>query len=937
MKKFKSLKLMLLGVLAMTGMSAFAQEPLTDGTLKFIDNGDGKTATITGFAVGKATADLVIPDQITNLANGQKFTVTAVQDKAFLADKGTVKTIDLKATKVTKITKDMFSNLSNLESITLGAKVDNIADDAFVGTKLKELDLSKTAVTAIGKYFGSSCSHQGTYKQSEANDKNKKTIEKKGGTPVEPGYLKKAASTSEGTKFNSYGEVNEYYKSVYKTATADYPAAVAYQEWLPYTKATANEDNQYTWSECKVKGNNVAWTLTDALAWNVENISGTMYAGYTLDDVTVILFNEKTSGTKVSGNVLTAEDAEYYNEQAFATNPLLAKVGANKFEWNDDKTATVPVLYTDDTAYAYNLTVVAACHKVGEMPDETSTFHKQLTSAQAYFEWNNANVVTPAGGTVKWPGVDINPLTQVTTPAEYYDEAGAYAQNVLLAGSDAVKTGDLITEPTTPVPYASLTSVTLNNVWKTIAPQAFENCSALATVSFGTAAKDETEQPQSIGSQAFLGTAITAFNFVGTNVTTLPRDMFVDYDKSYTKDASKNTSLKSVTFNKIFENVPEESFGNCTGLATVTFEERDILTESAPGTPAVYEVPFGSETGAGSAIGAFAFANTAIESIEIPAALDATETGNISAIDENAFSGCTKLKSFTYMIDNETEVTKIQWVVDELAFAGCTGVLYYTTNANVAAYKAAERKAPKNSSFVATAPDGYVTPFKTVKFKNANKWYIKYKAVTPIKVNKNEAKVYNAYLGGTGEDATLNMSLYKAYNGYYWIGADDVVLIITTNENLEFEAGDTGVGSWSNGSTSMIDPDSYEYGTGDNALNIVTDKDGMTLAEMDAEAGADRVIYGWVNSAAGTGWQHITSGSVFPQNTLYIYAVDEAAGSRLKVNWLDENGNVEETTGIEDVINVNEISNEAIFNLQGVRSNAAQKGVYIKNGKKFVK
>jgi hypothetical protein len=347
------------------------------------------------------------------------------------------------------------------------------------------------------------------------------------------------------------------------------------------------------------------------------------------------------------------------------------------------------------------------------------------------------------------------------------------------------------------------------------------------------------------------------------------------------------------------------------------------LTPSAPGIPAVYEVPFGLAAGAGSAIGANAFRNTAIKSIVIPEALDAGDAGNYQAIDELAFYGCNNLKSFTYMVDNET--SGVVAVVHDLAFPGCKDVIYYTTNANVSAYKYYDKPAPKNTKFSIASSTGYVTPFVTTEFKKVpGKYYIKYRAAADIRVKKDEAKVYDAYLDDT--DFTLNMTLYKASAGYYNIAAGDVVLILTNKKDLEFETA-SGITSGS-------------FNGGLNALDItMEDTPRATLDYMAGLIDPSCVIYGWVNSAkAGTGFQKITTGDVFPQGTLFILAAEPSEGARLKVVWRDENGNVTgDPTAIESVINVEEVQNDEIFNLQGIRVNKAKKGLYIINGKKVVK
>ena len=54
------------------------------------------------------------------------------------------------------------------------------------------------------------------------------------------------------------------------------------------------------------------------------------------------------------------------------------------------------------------------------------------------------------------------------------------------------------------------------------------------------------------------------------------------------------------------------------------------------------------------------------------------------------------------------------------------------------------------------------------------------------------------------------------------------------------------------------------------------------------------------------------------------------------MKWLDEDGFVEdETTAIQSIESV-DASNDAIYNLQGVRVNATKKGLYIQNGKKYI-
>ena len=72
----------------------------------------------------------------------------------------------------------------------------------------------------------------------------------------------------------------------------------------------------------------------------------------------------------------------------------------------------------------------------------------------------------------------------------------------------------------------------------------------------------------------------------------------------------------------------------------------------------------------------------------------------------------------------------------------------------------------------------------------------------------------------------------------------------------------------------------------------------------------------------------------------YLLTKKAAPAAARQVIWLDEDGN---TTAIESVEvatpeegEMNNATNNAIYNLQGVRVNGAQKGIYIQNGKKYV-
>lgn len=884
-------------------MSAFAQEKATTVWRYTVSGSD---ATLIGFVADLSDAgkaDVTIPNQVTDPANAsKKYTVKDINEDAFSisGDKAKLKKLTIAAEKLTAIPAKLVQGCGNLTEIDLSnaKELATIPDAAFKGTKIESVDLSKTKVNVIGNLFGTNYEYVatgGTYTKAEANQKNVEYLQKNGLPVVKEGD----PILSTGT-FMGYDQINAYYK-------AWYPEAKAIGDDIPMDKAMANAANVLNFGGCVEAGNNVKWTLETALAWNVKYVEGAMDAGYVLDNVSAGVYNTALGTSKKKGAKLTANEAQAYNE-TLVLNPVTY---TKTFTGTDYLTEVVAIvghdaldddgnylLYDDDTAYAYNLANQPGCFQVGDESGTAFTSHLQA------YNWNNENVV-PAGKQ------KVLGETGDVPTGSFYDFDGAYTANLNnVPAANQVKEGDSKAgEKVAAVNNNTLKSLTLNSTWTAINAGAFENCTALATINFGKAAASVTTQ--NVGDRAFLGAPITELNLVGSKIYWFDSDTFVDADQSYAKKVTGNSKLTSVTFNKDFDYVEDELFANCTALATVTFEDRDIQTESAPGQPVVFKQPF-------YGIGTRAFAYTAITEFTVPQALDPNSA--YEAVADGAFIGCSKLKKFTYMVD-ENWTTVDPETVSQEAFPGCVKVAYVTTNANIAAFMDLMLDAPKNTYFVMAADGDFVTPFTPVQYKsNPNKYYIKYISVGDIMVDKNEAKVYSAYIDAM--DGSINMALYQSVGGYYHIGSGDVALIITSNPNLKFEKSSIG--------SSMM--------SSTNDMYMVTQKGGVKRAELDYMAGADAVVFGWVNKAAGTGWQYISSGEIFPQGSLYIFGAPLAEEGRVKVNWLDENGNIEaQTTGIESIVNVEETTDDTIYNLQGIRVNADQKGMFIKNGKKFVK
>ncbi len=82
-------------------------------------------------------------------------------------------------------------------------------------------------------------------------------------------------------------------------------------------------------------------------------------------------------------------------------------------------------------------------------------------------------------------------------------------------------------------------------------------------------------------------------------------------------------------------------------------------------------------------------------------------------------------------------------------------------------------------------------------------------------------------------------------------------------------------------------------------------------------------------------WDLVAKTSYLPKGALFVQTAEKAASaSELNIIWLDGS---EDVTGIIERVSDKVSNNDgAIYNLQGVRVSGAQKGIYIKNGKKFI-
>jgi hypothetical protein len=200
--------------------------------------------------------------------------------------------------------------------------------------------------------------------------------------------------------------------------------------------------------------------------------------------------------------------------------------------------------------------------------------------------------------------------------------------------------------------------------------------------------------------------------------------------------------------------------------------------------------------------------------------------------------------------------------------------------------------------------------------------------------NVNTVNIFSATIDG--ED--IYMKQVDIYNGCFWIDATKAnqTFIVRTSdlENLTI----TAVGATAD-EIEEINTDFYWFGQDDadkNVLRYATADIANQNLQNDPEF-MNKGIFVMANPAKnGLAFikldQYAESKRDLGKGSVYI-VTKKSSADRLNIIWSDE---AEEATAIRTIEKANS-ENGAIYNLQGIRLKSAQKGIYIQNGKKYVK
>jgi uncharacterized protein YdeI (BOF family) len=521
---------------------------------------------------------------------------------------------------------------------------------------------------------------------------------------------------------------------------------------------------------------------------------------------------------------------------------------------------------------------------------------------------------------------------------------------------------------------AKLTSLTIGNIEKAgaIAGDAFVFDDANTTVTIGTVLNEDPASTTKV-----FGAAAFKFAATGTktvNVTIGNGTKAIDSKGGiFTKFTFTGTKITNLTFNGAivekgldvpFVNVLWDAEGSLTfngtietgGIVATVFQNQDInglktvnfTKELAPGAVADYAFGIGS---------AYAAANVPLMTVNYTSATHANTTASGIPFGQKTFKG-------SYTADRD-----IKLVVTNKALAATIISLQAEDATDVIYRVMLVPEDPTNffNVYNDNANDG--TSYARILLQAGKKYQIDRRPVGEDADGVDQTGItYNLYVCYKEEDdasktTLLNMLPMVSTDGYYYVdvpaGQDLVVLVKATKTKAEdnnvtkmwyeeitaIPAGKQ-VANVYNGDGSMkkasavVTNQQLRDGSGDPLPYVTTDPKFTISDALDNAKLTANNVYLLTNpekfgglKAVAIDYETYTTPFINKEN-FYALGKKYPTAARMIFNWLDES----DATAIYSVKTGKAVNAEsdAIYNLQGIRVNKAQKGIYIQNGKKIV-
>ena len=482
---------------------------------------------------------------------------------------------------------------------------------------------------------------------------------------------------------------------------------------------------------------------------------------------------------------------------------------------------------------------------------------------------------------------------------------------------------------------SGLTSVLISDGVKSIGQAAFNNCSVLSSITIPNSVT-------SIGNQAFENTAWynnqpdglvyagkVAYQYKGTmpdNTTIIIEDGTVSISNAAFYNC---TGLFSVTIPNSVTSIGDHAFSSCTGLTSITipnsvtsigeraFDNCDGLTSinipnsvTSIGNYAFYGCELLSSVALGNGItvipaSAFAYCRS-LTSIEIP--------NNVTSIGENAFSYCTNMLSVII----PRSVTTI-----------CSNAFYNCTRLNSVVYEAEE---PFVINFYIPFYNIPSTCTLTVPYGKRDTYIAAGWTEDIFKGGIVEATSVSITINSLGKGTycsayPLDFTDVSGINAYIISGfnPDNGRLILTRAYEIP-----AGTGLYVDGTPSTT----YSIPIKATAFYYSNMLKGV-LSNSTISANEDNYT-NYVLSSDGQGgviFKHANNASL-PANRAYVQIPSSIVGAREFLGIETDNDSL---TGLDGVFTPDTKEAEGdYYNLRGQKVQTPQRGIYIKNGKKYL-
>ena len=965
MKKLKSLKLMMLSALVVLGtMSASAQalkgttQYDTDGfkykILSCEDATEGSTVEVSQNVYStQGAAALTIKDEVSLYVKGTNdkkeeidknvtFKVTSIAANGFENVKagkdGNVTAIVIGA-NIAKIGNNAFDGCTNVTSITFSANENDmtIGDYAFRGTKPTKLDLTPIAGTLVAnKWFGDFVSGTATNSsltEIKFNAKLTKIV-----AEAFAGFTGLEKKTS--IVFPETGLTGSTYLEIEAGAFKETPI-----EELDLTEARIQDLNPlFEYNNVTLKKVYMAKTVVtlkeNALADCIQ-----------LADVD---FSKSTKLTKLEAGSLSNTIVDTYDfsncyeasgTPLDYTSKLDFTVGANPFVNTITKTnknlTTVKLPKADDISYSpvtVISTVFANCEKLRTITNLEISKVTEVVDKAFENDINLTELTFPALKSVAGsPFVGCTKLTKLTFDGTFDDGANVFTLGNgtnIYGADDAVLQELYITVPAvtgTDPKNVSKAVISANALKPAVKSGLTKIEIAKDGVFSGTINKDAIVLKEDANAEVTFGDINDAtFNTItgpkGVNTTTLTMGAYTKAKLSGTNKAIVDGTISAATVGAVAQADVLDAIGqakviNFAGNITV------VLTAPTTANAALTTLNFNKIDILDAAIAA-----TVFDDVKAPALTTMSwlpEGDNVPAAGEKPF--------------------------DKNAFwkgsvaRGAEAVIKFTTNDAVAKLYGYSEANLYNVIFSVTKPESKPEKIQITALGKEEstgfyygKVYVpkgkKYAFKKETAKEKGDIVVYSAFVDS--KDQKIYMDPLAIVDGEYVADEENVVIVrikdpqtVTAREKDGYEfVSDAICEETDHGSTmrSLYIGKWQVY----NHLQMTTkvfssDYIGTTYVGKTLYAMGNPAIEGKLL------WKKIDVKSYLPKDAVFVVTEEQpASASELEVVWLDGTENV---TGIIERLS-DEQSNEngAVYNLQGVRVSNAQKGIYIKNGKKFI-